>query len=633
MNECGGCLFCDNYVNKYNGAESLKSVLLCGVHQQKRVRCIEKMSGSSFDAWLSKIEAEEYYEYPFTVVRYFAGVRNLAEERGESEIIQNMDFEIDAFELQINNPFLEKYTRRFEERIDTMNEAQVTYYLKRYSESTNDQLRYRYADILIDYRGEHHRKVNKYDLFKGIIPVIISVSEKHLKFRADPQHEVFRCLSRGVELAISYKNEEFVGLLANYTVEQLRLIKDRGEKYRWALEGLEILRGVYSSRFQSLISSDAVADCLALLNLGAEEFREENNHHLQRAFLAEKISWLKALQRGEDEVTQVQLEIGNSFEEESEIQQGRESKSNLVKAHFLELALKHYAEIGESEKVEKMKVAIRESYIASRSEFKEIRVEMQMSQEAVKEIQGAWEVYRGLSAEDILNSMVIDKNLIPDLDRVELLTKQQQETFVLQSLFSSGVVTDGKKVFQPTNDEEKHLMKLNENYVRNIDFILSYLLIPIIDISINEKGLASEFVVKKLTSWPYLLENNARIIEAGIKSYFSGDYVSSLHILVPQLEACVRNLFAQAGYATTSIKKGLAQHEITFNEFLKNEDVISVLGKAYHKYLQVVMVEQTGLNLRNEIAHGLINIESCNKATCSLILYLLLSITRYSISE
>ena len=96
--------------------------------------------------------------------------------------------------------------------------------------------------------------------------------------------------------------------------------------------------------------------------------------------------------------------------------------------------------------------------------------------------------------------------------------------------------------------------------------------------------------------------------------------MSALHILVPQFESTFRRMFSKAGYSTTSIRN--TQQEVTFNEFLLRDDVKSTLGNDIHKLIQIVMVEQSGLNLRNEIAHGLIELSNINYTKCILVIYL-----------
>lgn len=588
------------------------------------------MSNLSINEYISKIENEEYFKYLHTAAMCFSEIKRLAEEQGDLNIEQNMKFEIEAFRIHESVPLLdENYSRRFEDHIDSFNEEQIKYYQGRLKECINDQLKYRYADILLDYRGEYYRSIKKYELFNIIIPLILSISEKHDKYNEDSEYETFQLLARGVELSISFNHEEFVQTLLNLIHGRLKMIQDRGQKYRWALEGCEIIRGMLESKFQKMIDGDTTKFCIELLSNGAEAFRLENNHHIQRAFFSEKINWFKVLQYSEAEIKQVLLDIGKSFEDEAEIQQGRETKSNLVKAKFLELALKHYSNIGETEKIDQLKIRIKESYKEGESEFKEIKVEMQLPEEAVREIEMIKSYFRSMNAEAMLDEISYNVDLIPDIEKIEEETRKQKEMFIFQSLVSKAVISEGRKIFQPVDEEEDFMLSVNENYMRHLTSKLDFFILPIVDTAIEDNKLNAEIVMNRLKNWPYLLDNNANLIKVGIESYFKSDYVGSLHILVPQLEAMVRNLFSQAGYPTTSIKKGLAQYEVTFTEFLRNDFVIKAFGKRVYKYLQMIMIDQTGLNLRNNIAHGLIDFIACNKLMCTIIIHVLLIMTNY----
>ncbi|HHQ0205086.1 TPA: DUF4209 domain-containing protein, partial [Listeria innocua] len=53
------------------------------------------------------------------------------------------------------------------------------------------------------------------------------------------------------------------------------------------------------------------------------------------------------------------------------------------------------------------------------------------------------------------------------------------------------------------------------------------------------------------------------------------------------------------------------------------------LGEDIHTLIQIIMVEPMGLNLRNEIAHGLIKQSDITKSKCILVIYLFLILTRY----
>ena len=135
--------------------------------------------------------------------------------------------------------------------------------------------------------------------------------------------------------------------------------------------------------------------------------------------------------------------------------------------------------------------------------------------------------------------------------------------------------------------------------------------------------------MEKFDSWKMLDERNYPLVKAGIENFFKEDYVSSIHILVPQFESTFRRFLAKLGFATTSLKKDMVQYEITFNEFLVKDYIKTFLGKDIHTLIQIIMVEPMGLNLRNEIAHGLIKQSDITKSKCILVIYLFLILTRY----
>lgn len=54
------------------------------------------------------------------------------------------------------------------------------------------------------------------------------------------------------------------------------------------------------------------------------------------------------------------------------------------------------------------------------------------------------------------------------------------------------------------------------------------------------------------------------------------------------------------------------------------------LGAYLHKSIQLMLLEETGLNLRNKFTHGLIGIEECNQTNSTLVLFLYLLLSNLS---
>ena len=65
-------------------------------------------------------------------------------------------------------------------------------------------------------------------------------------------------------------------------------------------------------------------------------------------------------------------------------------------------------------------------------------------------------------------------------------------------------------------------------------------------ILIEERRMSKDDLIDFLKCWPLLDERNTAILSVGIERFFARDYISALHILVPQFESCLRRMFAQA---------------------------------------------------------------------------------------
>ncbi|MCG9795327.1 DUF4209 domain-containing protein [Staphylococcus argenteus] len=190
-----------------------------------------------------------------------------------------------------------------------------------------------------------------------------------------------------------------------------------------------------------------------------------------------------------------------------------------------------------------------------------------------------------------------------------------------------------KKIESTNTVESNRAFIFNRIYMQHLNINVEVFLKAIFDKLISEFEISTDDFMKKFNKWDLLDKKNVPFIECGISRFLEKDYLSALHILVPQFESTVRRMFSKVGYTTTSIRKGNTQQAITFNEFLLRNDVKSSFGNDIHKLIQIVMVEQSGLNLRNEIAHGLIEIRNVNYTKCILVIYLFLILTTYNIEK
>lgn len=95
----------------------------------------------------------------------------------------------------------------------------------------------------------------------------------------------------------------------------------------------------------------------------------------------------------------------------------------------------------------------------------------------------------------------------------------------------------------------------------------------------------------------------------GLYAGLTGDFLASTHILIPQIENSIRYLLWQEGAIASELDPREVQNEYSLTATLYRSEIASIFDEDTLFDLQGLLVEHSGSNLRNRMAHGLINDE------------------------
>jgi hypothetical protein len=87
----------------------------------------------------------------------------------------------------------------------------------------------------------------------------------------------------------------------------------------------------------------------------------------------------------------------------------------------------------------------------------------------------------------------------------------------------------------------------------------------------------------------------------------SGDFPSAISVLVPQIEQLVRTYLKGRGIFTLFVDEGGIETEKGLNALLEMPESSQLIGPGLTFELRALLCEQHGPNLRNDLAHGLLN--------------------------
>lgn len=104
---------------------------------------------------------------------------------------------------------------------------------------------------------------------------------------------------------------------------------------------------------------------------------------------------------------------------------------------------------------------------------------------------------------------------------------------------------------------------------------------------------------------PFVPPGHEQIYARGLAAGLRDDVLVSTHILLPQLEASLREILTLTGKITSGLDNDLIQDEYPLSAIIYWRELIDVLGEDIVFNLRTLLVERQGSNLRNLAAHGL----------------------------
>ena len=236
---------------------------------------------------------------------------------------------------------------------------------------------------------------------------------------------------------------------------------------------------------------------------------------------------------------------------------------------------------------------------------------------------------------DALNLWICHPNFLPDLREID----GEMEKPILCHIASTFVI--GGMGMQVAGEGERRTgeeLYSAQNMVRLLQIMANMFLAPAFEFVIMKKGVTIDHLIARLKAWPLMCAQNMPIVDHGLRRHFEGDYISAIHILIPQFEAVLRRAFFFAGFPDAlgfdySRDKGLRQKERTLGNFLSREDIKAALGDRLFQHFRFLFADELGLNLRNKIAHGIIEEYLLTQSTSCLVIHSLMSLTRIRKTE
>ena len=135
---------------------------------------------------------------------------------------------------------------------------------------------------------------------------------------------------------------------------------------------------------------------------------------------------------------------------------------------------------------------------------------------------------------------------------------------------------------------------------------------PALEVLLLEHRLCVEDFIGLARQSPIVPKDRTELFGRALFAGYDRDFVTALHLLIPQIEHIVRVHLKQAGSKTTNLDKDGIENENGLSTLMDLPEANVVFGKDLAFELRTLFCDAFGPNLRNELAHGLLDADACH---------------------
>ncbi|MGQ5524232.1 DUF4209 domain-containing protein [Chitinimonas sp. PSY-7] len=357
----------------------------------------------------------------------------------------------------------------------------------------------------------------------------------------------------------------------------------------------------------------------------AREFDDEGDLRVAREYFSAAVDWYKAT-ADETKAVEMNVAVAEGWAKEADARSVSDSPSHIVAASFYEKAIQTYRLIPNAyralhqvnERINELRSHLNDSGEKSLGEMVTVRTD---SVDVTKEIENARKLVTGKSVEEALLAFV---NLYPGVNAEDLRrsTLMRMDQHPLSTLFPTTKMSrDGRVIAKrpamsldgaaEENDEIAICAEMVHDYAFSINIVVQCQIYPALEVLLLEHRLCEADFVNLARQSPILPKDRAGLFGKALFAGYELDFVTALHLLIPQIEHLVRVYLKQAGAKTTTLDRDGIENENGMSTLMGLPEAEKVFGRNIAFELKSLFCDAFGPNLRNELAHGLLDEDGC----------------------
>ncbi|MDQ4120345.1 MAG: DUF4209 domain-containing protein [Acidobacteriota bacterium] len=548
--------------------------------ESKFILTKEDFIKSGWDKAIEGIEGKFSHSYSSA---FYSKINELSDERHKEIFLLLAILMTSALKLDSpDNPF---------SNIDRFNDEHLKFFSEIIDEVTHDEIKSRMADVLW-LRTKSHK------MAEVAVEAYLTSAKTLEDFENWAQTQ--RRIERALQLAsmLGKKRELYQKVL-----DRIFDLLDRCNGADPLYLSAELMRLLQERREGD---ANKYAQFCEKLALNAEV---QNDFHKARRYWETKAGWHFQI-KDNTSARDARLKVAESYEKESDFNLKNRNPKYLMASYPIEQAIVAYRNAGDSnKKIEELQLKLREYQSKGVEELALI------SSDSVDISDIVIQAEKAVSEKSFIDSLK-SLALLSSPNKVCRIRKQVEENrkkYIFHTFFPKKLFSANGRILavQPTEGEEAVLADMFEYATHTYQISAKGFIEPARHVILLEHQARIFEFYDLMMNHPFIPQNREFIVARGLHAGLNGDFLTAIHFLIPQIEESVRYILIKSGIVPSSFDDKGIQDEYNLNRLLTNpkftEKLTGIFGEDLVFDLRGLLVERFGANLRNDMAHGLID--------------------------
>lgn len=171
-------------------------------------------------------------------------------------------------------------------------------------------------------------------------------------------------------------------------------------------------------------------------------------------------------------------------------------------------------------------------------------------------------------------------------------------------------------------DLHRHVIHQTASYIQMSSFFLQHVIEGVRE---KFKPTADDLLDHIIQSPAFDIERK-ETLKKGLEAYLQGEWTIALHLLIPQIEHALRNLIS-TNHGNILKKNDDGGFDVKgMGEILRDPLIKAIFGEDGAFYLSTLLTDRKGLNIRNDVSHGLMMPHAFNRRLMDWVFHCILLI-------